>query len=138
MITYAASDEGGLHLGDCIVDGDAGSFVEDLHAEDLHAGSCTVLVGTREGNVEGEDLVGVVGQGFFLEAADVIETLTAELVDVGYSLEDDSACSNLLDIPTVYRFILYARDLPGPNQESVYETEPMSPPPSPAPFPLAD
>jgi hypothetical protein len=61
-----------------LVDADAGSFVEDLNAEDLHAGSC--LVGSGEGDVERKDLIGEGGECFLFEAGDFIETLTAELV----------------------------------------------------------
>jgi hypothetical protein len=69
-----------LHLGHSIVDADAGSFVEDLNAEDLHAGSCTDLVGSGECDVERKDLIGEGGECFLFEAGDFIETLTAELV----------------------------------------------------------
>ncbi|WP_187148894.1 hypothetical protein [Candidatus Korobacter versatilis] len=65
-----ASDEGGLHFLDGIVDRHTGSFVEDLDAEDLHRGGGTLFVRTAEGDVEGQDLVGVPGLGLLLEAGD--------------------------------------------------------------------
>ena len=78
-----AGDEGGLHLGDRVVDRHAAAFVQDLDPEDLHAGGGAVFVGAGQGDVEGEDLVGVPGQGFGLEAGDGVEALAAELVDGG-------------------------------------------------------
>lgn len=59
-----------LHLGHGVVDGDAGAFVQDLDAEDLHGGSSSVFVRSGQGDVEGQDLIGVPGLGFDLHAAD--------------------------------------------------------------------
>jgi hypothetical protein len=54
-----AGNKRGLHLVDCIVDRHAGSFVQDLDAEDLAGSHGAVFVGTREGDIEGQDLVGI-------------------------------------------------------------------------------
>lgn len=87
MVTYpgldVAGDEGGLHLGDRVVDGHARAFLQDLDPEDLHAGNSAVFVGAGQRDVEGRDLIGVPGQSFGLEARDGVETLAAELVDGG-------------------------------------------------------
>jgi hypothetical protein len=66
----SAGDEGRLHLADGVVDGDAIAFVEDLDAEDLAGGSAALFVGGGQGDVEGQDLVGVPGGGQFLVAGD--------------------------------------------------------------------
>jgi hypothetical protein len=39
-----AGDEGRLHLGDCIIDRDVGTFVQDLATEDTHRGGRALLV----------------------------------------------------------------------------------------------
>jgi hypothetical protein len=103
-----------LHLGHSIVDADAGSFVEDLNAEDLHAGSCTDLVGSGECDVERKDLIGEGGECFLFEAGDFIVTLTAELVDRGYALARRLVCSKLLDISTEYRRLYLPCESYGP------------------------
>jgi hypothetical protein len=64
----AAGDERRLHLAHRIVDRDAVAFVEDLHRIDLGGGSGAVLVGEGQGDVEGQDLIGVPGEGQFLKA----------------------------------------------------------------------
>ena len=54
-------DEGGLLFDDGVVDGGAEAFVEDLDAEQFGRGGGSVLVGAGDGDVEGEDLVGIAG-----------------------------------------------------------------------------
>lgn len=63
-----AGDEGRLLLDDGVVDRGAEAFVEDLDPEELGTGGGAVLVGAGDGDVEGQDLVGVPGQGGFFEA----------------------------------------------------------------------
>ena len=65
-----AGDKGRLHLEHGVIDGGAEAFVQDLDAEQLAAGGGAVFVGRGHGDVEGQDLVGVPGQGGFLEALD--------------------------------------------------------------------
>jgi hypothetical protein len=61
-----ACDERGLLFADCIVDGDAGTFVENFYAEDLGRAHGTVFVGAGEGDVEGQDLIRVPRGSQFL------------------------------------------------------------------------
>ena len=75
-----AGDEGGRAFGDGVVDADSRSFVEDLDAEDLGRAHGAVFVGAGEGDVEGQDLVGVHRGGQFVHAVDVGH-LGVELVD---------------------------------------------------------
>jgi hypothetical protein len=65
-----AGDEGRLHLGDCVIDRDVGTFVQDLATEDTRRGGRALLVNALEGDIEGQHLVGVPGLGNFLEAGD--------------------------------------------------------------------
>ena len=58
-----AGDEGGLSFRDRVVHRDAGTFIQDLDAEDLAAGHGAVFVGPGEGDVEGQDLVAIAGSG---------------------------------------------------------------------------
>jgi len=51
------SHEGGRSLGHSVVDRDAGSFVEQLDAEDASRAHRAIFVGAGEGDVEGQDLV---------------------------------------------------------------------------------
>ena len=78
-----AGDEGRLHLGDGIVDRDAGTFVQDLNTEDTHRGGRALLVDTLEGDIEGQHLVGVPGLGDFLEAGDGGNDLAGQGIDRG-------------------------------------------------------
>ena len=48
---------------DGVVHRDAGAFVQDLDAEDLAGGHGAVFIGTRQGDIEGQDLVGIAGCG---------------------------------------------------------------------------
>ena len=48
---------------DGVVHRDAGAFVQDLDAEDLAGGHGAVFIGTRQGDIEGQDLVGIAGGG---------------------------------------------------------------------------
>ena len=101
MVTYprldVASDEGGLHLVDSVVDADTRTFVQDLDPEDLHAGGASVFVGAGQRDVEGEDLVGVPDLGFGLEAGDGVEALAAELVDGGVGRQTVGADERLVE-----------------------------------------
>ncbi len=57
-----------------IIDGGAETFVEDLDAEQFGRDGGAVLVGSRDGDVEGQDLVTEPGQSgllLFLSAASV-------------------------------------------------------------------
>ena len=54
--------EGGLLLDDGIIDRGAETFVEDFDPEQLATGGA-VLVGGGHGDVEGQDLIAVPGQG---------------------------------------------------------------------------
>jgi len=56
-----AGDEGGLLFRDRVVDGDAEAFVEDFDAEDLGGLGLALFVVGHQGDVEGQDLVGVPG-----------------------------------------------------------------------------
>ena len=67
---------------DLVVDGDAGAFVEDLDAEDLGGAHGAVLVGPGQGHVERQHLVGIPGDGAFVEAIEVGD-LGIELADGG-------------------------------------------------------
>jgi hypothetical protein len=87
-----AGDEGCLHLRHSVVDRHAGSFVEDLDAEDLHAGSSAKFVGAGQRDVEREDLIGEGRQCFLFEAGDFIEALAAELIDRGLGVEAVATC----------------------------------------------
>jgi hypothetical protein len=49
--------ESSLHLGDCVVDRNAGSFVEDLYAVDTHGHGRTVFVVAVEGDIERKSLI---------------------------------------------------------------------------------
>ena len=66
-----AGDEGRLLLDDGVVDRGAEAFVEDLDAEQLGRGGGAVLVGAGDGDVEGQDLVGVPGLGGGCETLEV-------------------------------------------------------------------
>jgi len=81
-----AGDEGRLHLADRIVDREAGTFVQDLDAEDLHRGGGTHFVGTRERDVEGQDLVGIPGLGQLLHTRNAGHRGGAVLIDGGADL----------------------------------------------------
>ena len=78
--------EGGLHLRDCVIDGDAPAFVENLHAEDLGSAHGAVFVGARERDIEGQHLVGIPGQSQFIFRIEVGD-LGVELVDGGADRE---------------------------------------------------
>ena len=67
---------------DLVVDGDAGAFVEDLDAEDLGGAHGAVLVSPGQGHVERQHLVGIPGDGAFVEAIEVGD-LGIELADGG-------------------------------------------------------
>jgi len=73
-----AGNKRGLHLVDRIVNRHAGSFVEDLDAEDLAGRHGAVFVGTREGDIEGQDLVGIPGSGQLIQSTDFLQ---GEIVD---------------------------------------------------------
>ena len=65
-----AGNERRLRFADSVVDRDAGSFVEDLNTEDLGSRHGAVLVGTGEGDVERQHLVGIPRSGKLVERAD--------------------------------------------------------------------
>jgi hypothetical protein len=54
-----------LLFDDGVVDGGAEAFVQDLDAEQFCGCSCTVLVRAGDGDVEGQDLIGVPGKRMF-------------------------------------------------------------------------
>lgn len=60
-------DEGGLLLDDGVIDRGAETFVEDFHAEEFGRGRGPVLVGAGDGDVQGQDLVGVPGESWFFQ-----------------------------------------------------------------------
>ncbi len=91
MRQHGAGDEGGLLLEDGVVDRGAETFVEDLDAEQLGRGGGAVLVGGGDGDVEGQDLVGVPGRGDFLEALDLGEGDVIELVGGGVDRQGNIA-----------------------------------------------
>ncbi len=74
-------NEGCLTLGHGVVDGHARAFVEDLDTEDLRRAHRAVLVGAGQGDIEGQDLVGVERGGKHLVLADSFLDLVVELVD---------------------------------------------------------
>ena len=76
-----ASDEGSLHLADGVIDRVTGSFVEDLEAEDLGSRHRAVFVGTREGDVERQDLIAVPGGRQFVHRADAVHLDVVHRVD---------------------------------------------------------
>ena len=73
----------GLHLGHGVVDRGSEAFVQDLDAEQLGRGGRSVFVGAGDGDVEGQDLVGVPGVGDFLEAVDFTQRDVIQLIDRG-------------------------------------------------------
>ena len=75
--------KGGLGLGDGIVDRNAGSFIQDFHAEDLGSRHGAVFVGGRKRDVEGQDLIRVPGGGQLGPAADSRCVHLIQLVDGG-------------------------------------------------------
>jgi hypothetical protein len=78
-----ASDEYRLHHGSGVFDQDAGTFVQDLATEDTHGRRSTLLIDTLESDVEGQNLVGVPGLGYFLEAGDSVDDYAGQLIDRG-------------------------------------------------------
>ena len=86
-----AGDEGRLHLADRVVDTHAVALVQDLDPEQLRRGGGAVLVGRGQGDVKGQDLVGVPGNGRFLEALDFADRNRVQLVDGGVDGEGDGA-----------------------------------------------
>jgi hypothetical protein len=72
-----------LHLADCAVDRGTPAFVEDFHAEDLGCSHCAVFVGAGDGDVEGQDLIGVPGISQFFVAADFAQAQVIDLIDGG-------------------------------------------------------
>ena len=79
----AAGDEGGLHFGDGVVDGESVAFVEDLDGVELGRGRGAQLIAGGDGDIEGRDLVRVPGQGLLLPAADGSQGSVVQLVDRG-------------------------------------------------------
>jgi len=75
------SHEGGRSLGHSVVDRDAGSFVEQLDAEDASRAHRAIFVGAGEGDVEGQDLIAVQGCRQFLVGACVGDGDVVQLVD---------------------------------------------------------
>jgi len=62
-------DERRLHFAHGVVDGDAPTFVENFHAEDLGRAHGTVFVGAGERDVEGQYLIGIPGSCRLLACA---------------------------------------------------------------------
>jgi len=71
------------HLGRSVVDGHAGAFVQDLDAVDLHRGGGAQLRGSGQGDVEGQDLIGVPGLGGLLQPVDCGHGRGVQVADVG-------------------------------------------------------
>jgi len=63
-----AGHEGGLLFEHAVVDRKAEAFVQDFDAEEFRRGGGAVLVGHGAGDVEGQDLIGIPGQGGFFES----------------------------------------------------------------------
>jgi hypothetical protein len=82
-LAHRTGHVGRLHLADCVIDRRAPAFVEDFHAEDLGCSHCAVFVGAGDGDVEGQDLIGVPGRCQFLVAADFRQTEVIDLIDGG-------------------------------------------------------
>jgi hypothetical protein len=97
LVGDVAGDEGRLHLLDRVIDGHAGTFVQDLDAEDLHRGRRAHFVGAAEGDVEGQDLIGVPGLGLFLETGDEGVLDAGEAVDGGAGRDPDVAGEVLVE-----------------------------------------
>lgn len=57
-----------LLLDDGVIDGSAKAFVQDLDAEQFGRGGRAILVGSGDGDIEGQDLIGEPGGRRFLEA----------------------------------------------------------------------
>ena len=76
-----AGNEGRLLLDDGVIDGSAEAFVEDFDAEQFGRGGGAVFVGAGDGDVEGQDLVGVPGLGEFFETLDIGDGKIVLLVD---------------------------------------------------------
>jgi hypothetical protein len=77
----SASDEGRLHLADSVIDRGAPTFVEDLHAEDLASSACAIFVRACDGDVEGQDLIGVPRRCQFLAGLCFVDGGQIELVE---------------------------------------------------------
>jgi hypothetical protein len=76
-----AGHEGRLGLGNRIVDRDSRTFVQDLDAEDLGGTHGTVLVGTRQGDIERQYLIAVAGERKRPFAIQIGDRGVLELVD---------------------------------------------------------
>lgn len=83
--------EGRLHLEHRVIDRRPEAFVQDLDPEQLGGSGGAVFVGRGHGDVEGQDLVGVPGQGGFLEALNFGERNVVELFDGGIDGHGDIA-----------------------------------------------
>jgi len=68
-------------LYDRVVDRRPEAFIQDLDSEQLSRGGGAVFVGGGQGDVEGQDLVGVPGQSHFFETLYVGQRDVVQLVD---------------------------------------------------------
>ena len=73
-----ASDERCSLLVDGIIDGVAATGVQDLDAEDLHGRRRPLLIDTRKGDVEAQDLVVIPGSG---DRSEVIHAGLTDLIE---------------------------------------------------------
>lgn len=78
---HVAGNEGGLHLGDGVVDRYAGTFVQDFDAVDAHASGGADFVGAGQGDIEGQDLIREPGRSQFFQGADGVDGDLIELID---------------------------------------------------------
>lgn len=77
---------------DGVIDGSAEAFVEDLDAEEFGTGGGAVFVGAGDGDVEGQDLVGIPGLGQFFEALDFGDGDVIDVVDDDFFFDIVTSC----------------------------------------------
>jgi hypothetical protein len=82
-LAHCTGHVGHLHLADCVIDRGAPTFVEDFHAEDLGCCHRAVFVGACDGDIEGQDLIGIPRGCQFFVAADFAQAQVVDLVDGG-------------------------------------------------------
>ena len=98
-----AGHERSLHLGDCVIDRHAGTFVQDFHAEDLSSSKrrpCSLDAG--QDDVEGQDLIGVPGgrqrfEARYLGQRDIVQVVDRSPATVRL-LTEQHPCGRLLKI----------------------------------------
>ena len=90
-LVYAPGHERGLHLEHGVIDRRPEAFVQDLDPKQFRRGGGAVFVGGGHGDVEGQGLVGIPGQGGLFEALDLGEGDVVELIDGGVDRDGDVA-----------------------------------------------